>query len=122
MGNRPTATIVPNDADTRILVQDSLGDVLIARLTAPSQAHHRAVPTLLEGLALWHREPLRVVLCADYEPWLGNLGLTDGFGFGVDTLHYEVEVVQAREHRRRRRRLRGLGGFGELRRQLDRCP
>ena len=38
-------------------------------------------------------------------------GLSDGFGFGIDTLHYEVEIAASRAERRR-----GQGSFRDVRR------
>lgn len=39
-----------------------------------------------------------------------TLGLSDGFGFGYQTVHYDVEVVDPTQ------RCRGLGSFTDLRR------
>lgn len=105
--------------ETRLLVTDPGGDMMIARLGAISQAQPEAVGLMLEALALWHRSRLRVVVCAECEPQLQSTGLTDGFGFGIDTLHYTVKVLDRDLHRKcRRGRLRGLGDFGHLRRDL----
>ena len=67
------------------------------------------VHTFLEGLALWMQRPLSVVLCAADGDDTSALGLSDGFGFGCQTVHYEVEVVDPA------RRPRGLGSFRDLR-------
>lgn len=64
---------------------------------------------LLDGLSLWLQQPLSVVLCADAQETSSALGLCDGFGVGLETQHYDVEVVDPR------RRRRGLGHFGDLR-------
>jgi len=40
-------------------------EVLRARLGPPSQVHRLAAPLLLESLALWYQQPVRVVLCAE---------------------------------------------------------
>ena len=45
-------TIVPGAHETRILMTEGPDDVLVARLGAVTQAHHRwAAPMLLEALA-----------------------------------------------------------------------
>lgn len=118
-----SVVIAPNNFETRLLLADPLGDMLIAKLGPLSQVQPDSVRLLLEALALWHRSPLRVVVSAEHEPQLVSTGLTDGFGFGVDTLHYRVEVIH-REHRRKRGRgrLRGLGDFSQLRRDLREPP
>jgi hypothetical protein len=91
--------------------------VLKAVLPPARQAHPRAAPTLLEGLALWQQRPLSVVLSADGLEDGFAMGLCDELGLGERRLHYQVEVaVGAR--RGRRRELRGLGDFRDLRQLL----
>jgi hypothetical protein len=118
MPSKVTVTIVPRGEETDILVMDGPHEVVRARLGASSQIHRLAMRTLLEGIALWYQEKVRVVLSADSEPIAFALGLSDGFGFGLDTLHYTVEVVLSRERRLRPTRLRGVGDFREAYRQL----
>ena len=65
-------------------------EVLRARLGPPSQVHRWAAPLLLESLALWYQQPVRVVLCAESDAISSALHLSDGFGFGYRTLHYDV--------------------------------
>jgi hypothetical protein len=111
-------TIVPRAHETRILMTEGPDDVLVARLGAVTQPHHRwAAPMLLEALATWQGRPLRVVLSADAEDSLYAMGLSEGLGLGVSALHYVVDIVDPREVRRGRR-LRGVGDFRDVRRQL----
>ena len=99
-----------------VLVQDpTRGDLLKARL--PPQAHHpRALLTLLEGIALWRGQPMRVVLSAasadDGRPlWCGSGLFGDELWPGESPLvHYEVGGRDSR-----RRLLVGLGDFRPLR-------
>lgn len=115
--------LAPTTDTTRILMADPLGDMMIARLGPLSQSHPDSLRLTLEALALWHRSRLRVVVCAECEPQLARFGLTDGFGFGVETLHYRVDVIHHEARRRRGRgRLRGLGDFSHLRRDLRERP
>ena len=102
----------PTSSETRLLLTNGADEVLQAILPPPSQAHRRAAQTLLEGLALWFQRPLCVVASAADEGGTSELGLSDGFGFGARTLHYEVRVLDGR---RRGRRLAGIGSFSELR-------
>jgi hypothetical protein len=112
-------TIVPRTTETRILMTQGPDDVLMARLAPVTAAHHRwAAPMLLQALATWQGRPVRVVLSADAEDSLYNLGLSDGLGLGDHALHYVVDVVDPREAPRGRR-LRGLGDFRNARRQLQ---
>jgi hypothetical protein len=104
--------IKPSSTKTRLLVTFGDEEKLRAALPPPSESHPRAAATLLEGLSLWLGQPLSVVLCADAGGTSPALGLCDGFGFGDQTMHYAVEVVDPR------RRPRGLGAFRDLR-QLE---
>lgn len=108
-------TITATGRETRILVQDTTGDRLLARLPPlGSGVHARALPSLLESLALWCGTTVPVVLYVDETSDWRQGGLCDALGFGLETLFFEIEVVPL-EHRRRRRRsakrLTGLGSF-----------
>jgi hypothetical protein len=112
------ATITATATETRILMEDESGDRLIARLEPlPSAAHGRALPTLLEALALWRGETLSVVMYVDESFDWTRSGLADTLGFGLETLFYRVEVVPLEARRRQRpKRLSGLGSFASERR------
>ncbi len=105
---RPRLMIKSSRETTRLMLLTSSQELLRAALPSPSTTHPRAAPTLLEGLSLWLQRPLSVVLCADAEGTSSALSLCDGFGFGAQTVHYEVEVVDPS------RRQRGLGSFRDL--------
>lgn len=100
--------IRPSRDRTRLLLSRGSIDLLRAVLPPPGAAHPRAAQTLLEGLSLWLKEPLDVVLAADAQANSSALGLCDGFGFGQRSVHYAVEVVEPG-------RRRGLGSFRDLR-------
>jgi hypothetical protein len=104
---RPRLVIKPWMEKTRLLLTNFDDEVLRAALPA-APAHFRAAPTLLEGLSLWMGRPLSVVLFAADPDASSALGICDGFGFGSETAHYEVEVLDPK------RRPRGLGAFGDL--------
>ena len=93
-----SVAVATHTYETRLLATDPDGDMMIARLGPLSQAQPGSVRLMLEALALWHRTQLRVVVCADCERQLESVGLTDGFGFGVDTLHYAVKVLDRDLH------------------------
>jgi hypothetical protein len=115
MSDKITVTIAPEPGRVRLLATAGPADLLKAVLGPASKTHPRAASTLLEGLALWHQQPLSVVLCADGLDDGSALALYDALGFGQRTLHYEVGVVSAALRGRRRRRLTGVGDFRDLR-------
>jgi hypothetical protein len=102
--------------DVKVLVVDpQQGDLLKARLPLGAQ-HPRALLTLLEGIALWRGQPLRVVVSAtsagEGRPcWSGSGLFGDELWPGESQLvHYEVGSRDCR-----RRVLEGLGDFRALR-------
>jgi hypothetical protein len=111
---RPTAILKTSPRATRVLVRLGDDEVLKAILPAPAPPPHvRALPTLLEAIALWHQAPVRAVLAAaEQESWL-RLGLVDPLELGRGTVHYTVELL----HRApgRGQRISGLGSFDDLR-------
>lgn len=105
-------TLRPTPSETRLLLTCHDDECVKAILPPPSQAHPQAADTLLQGLSLWYQRPLCVVSSVADEDCTSALGLSDGFGFGTRTLHYEVRVL---DPRRRGRRLAVGGAFRELR-------
>ncbi|MBE7448955.1 MAG: hypothetical protein HS111_08675 [Kofleriaceae bacterium] len=100
----------------RVLVRAD-DDVVLkaALLTGGWPPHRRALPTLLEALALWHQVPVRCHLCRRpglvVEAWPRR-----GSDGGAVTVHYAVEVRAP--GRSRGQRISGLGSFVDVR-QLD---
>jgi hypothetical protein len=106
----PILILRPTREDTRLLLTNGNDDCLKAVLPPPLQSRYQAAHTLLTGLSLWFQRPLSVVSSVDDEESTSALGLSDGFGFGNKTPHYEVRVLD------RRRGGRRLGpSFAELR-------
>jgi hypothetical protein len=110
---RPTAFLKTSPRSTKILLRVDGDEVLKAVLLTPSTPHPRALPTLLEAMALWHQAPVHAVLCATEEESWCRLGLLDDLFLSVDTVHYTVEL--RRRDRERRQRIVGLGSFEDLR-------
>lgn len=113
MPSRPIVILKTSPASTKILVKVDDDEVLKAVLLRPTVPHPRALPTLLEAMALWHQTPVRAVLSASDEASWCRLGLLDELCLGADTVHYTVELRQ--RDRGRRQRLTGLGNFEDLR-------
>ena len=99
--------------ETRLLVMTGRDEVMRAILGPTTASHPRAVPTFLEGLALWHQQALSVVLYADVEACFSATRLLDGLGFGTKNVHYNVQLA-FRADLERGRRLRGIGNFRDL--------
>ena len=113
-----TATLTTNPETTRLLVRADNDVVLKAALLPRGwPPHRRALPTLLEAMALWHQVPVRAVIAAsDLDSW-SRLGLVDDLDGGAATVHYTVET-RVPGQRPRGQRIRGLGSFVEMQ-QLD---
>jgi hypothetical protein len=112
-------TIKASSTETALLVKQGPDELMIARLGPSSFAHRRALPALMESLALWFQSRIYVVLCAPTEEAASSTGLVDGLGCGLGTLHFEVDVLLPGP-RRAGARLRGLGDLRELRREAAR--
>lgn len=109
------ASITITARQTRILVHDETGDRMLAQLPPLSSAKHpRALPTLLEALALWCGQVVPVVISVDELFDWQRSGLSDSLDYGTETLFYTVEIVPLERERHRGprpKRLRGLGSF-----------
>jgi hypothetical protein len=115
---RIKVVLAPKVHETQLLVMQGEHEVLRARLGPPCQVHRMAAPLLLEGLSLWYQRPLSVVLCADEQASCCPVtrSLSNGLGFGDNTLSYVVEVMEPGRHRGRL-----LGGLGDFRRLRAWC-
>lgn len=108
------STLQVTTCDVKLLVSTpEIGDLLRARLPLPPR-HPRALLTLLEGLALWSGDALRVAIVADdrsRSSFASEL-------FGDELWPAESSLVRYEVALRARRavRLRGLGDFRALRR------
>ena len=110
---RPTAFLKTSPHSTKVLVRLDGDEVLKACLLTPRTPHPRALPALLEAMALWYQAPVHAVLCATGEASWCRLGLLDDLCLSADTVHYTVELRH--RERERRQRIAGLGSFDDLR-------
>ena len=113
------ATVTASRSETRIFIEDSAGDRLVARLGPLDTAHRYALRMLLEAVALWDQEAVEVVLCADDTCDWQRAGVVDALGLALETLLFKVELVPSEiRPRRRTKRLTALGSFQRERRLL----
>ena len=100
MDSRIRVALAPTRDTTFLVATDAGGnEILKARLAPPAPVHPRAAWTLLEGLSLWCRAPLSVVVAVDEEAASSGWSLSGGFGPGHDPVFCEVAVVTRPGHR-----------------------
>lgn len=111
------AAIDPSQFEARILIsRGARQPVLKARLTRRPQ-HHRALPTLLEAIALWEGKPIRAALVADVlDNSFEATGYPSIFGEHDDTPLYQIHYVRSLAEARRQCRdeIRGMGRYHDL--------
>ena len=103
---------------TRVLATTGTTETILkARLSATAQ-HPRAVPALLEALAMWQGMPVRAAVVVDGKEGSSatRLCLDAWADFGGAPL-YSLEFVHGRK-RHHRDRLDGLGRFQDMRQLL----
>lgn len=101
--------------ETRILATAGPMETILKARLLPSVAHPRAVPALLEALALWQGLTVRAALVVDDVDGSSGtrLGLDSWAGLAGPPL-YEVEFVPRRKPHHRDA-LDGMGAFHDLR-------
>jgi hypothetical protein len=110
--------IRPGSTETRILATYRAQQTLLKARLAARPAHPRAIPTLLEALALWEGEPVRAALCVDASvDGHARQLVHDLFVLGEPTPLYQLEVVDVRR-RKQREAIEGMGDFRDLRQLL----
>jgi hypothetical protein len=117
MEDRIWVAIHPRRSETRVLVTAGSGPTLLKARLAPQPWHQRALPSLLEALALWQRQQVHAVLVADAEDGTFATSLCPDLAaeHSRNPL-YSLDVVEGRRRPPRRRdRLEGLGDFRDLR-------
>lgn len=56
--------ILPSRRCTRVMAVSRTGATILEATLAPSPSHTRALPTLLDAVALWEGQKIRAALCA----------------------------------------------------------
>jgi len=103
---------------TRILTTDGPHAPLLKARLGPLPHHPRALPTLLEALALWQGQKVHAVLGVDAASPMWTSTQLDLVG--VDTPLYALDLAFTRPRRRVRDPLPGFGDFRDLYRLLAR--
>ncbi len=111
--------IRPGRTHTKILATAGVEQTLLKANLLTEPAHPRALPTLLEAMALWQGEQVRAELSVG--------GSADGYGTSLSHALFDVieptplyclDIVPDRPRHRTRDRLDGLGDFRDLRQLL----
>ena len=112
--------IAPGLDTTRVIAMSGPNEILLKAQLARDPKHARALPTLLEAIALWQGLPVRAALCADGGgascDWTICREASLDFNFGDGAPLYSIVWVPAGAHRKRHHRLHGLGNFEDLQR------
>jgi len=93
------------------------GETLMKAVLRGDPAHPRALPTLLEALALWQGAQVRAVLCAGDQAPAFDSTLWRAAWDESGPL-YSISWVPGVERPRRQRPISGLGDFKDLERVL----
>ena len=111
--------ISPGLHSTRVIAMAGARETILKARLSREPAHPRALPTLLEAIALWQGRPVRAALVADAPGGLSERGISrDSFPDFGDGLHYTLEYVSVLRPPRRRDGLGGMGDFRDLRQLL----
>jgi hypothetical protein len=111
--------IAPNSHTTRVIAMAGADQTLLKAQLARQPKHPRALPTLLEAIALWQGLPVRAALCAEGGGASCDSTICREASFDLDNFDdgaplYSIVWVPAGAHRKRRQRLHGLGSFQDL--------
>ena len=108
--------ISPGPRDARVLAMTGPSDTILKARLLRQPSHPRALPTLLEAIALWQGAQVHAALCAADRDGVSDSSLyRDAFlDFGGPL--YTLEWIPAAAlGPRRRRDIGGVGDFGDLR-------
>lgn len=108
--------IDPRPDVTRVLAMASPTEILLEARLGATARHARAVPSLLEALALWEGTPVRAAVAVDgTDDSCATRLCLDPFGDGAPPLYSLAYVPRQRRGRRRGDALGGGRDFRNLR-------
>jgi len=108
--------IAPSPQSARILVTEGPERTLLKAQLAPQTGHPRALPWLLEALALWEGTTVHAVLAVDeWDACSANTLYRDAFADSGTPPLYSLNWIPLAHARRRPRRLAACSGLGDFR-------
>lgn len=109
--------IAPGPKGTRVIAMQGAAETLLKACLSCNPAHPRALPTLLEGIALWQGMPVRAALVVGDKQTGYDLTLyREAWADFGNTPLYTLDWVPGGGRRPRRNRdLSGMGDFRDLR-------
>lgn len=111
--------IAPSKGETRVLAIGQAQDPLLKARLSLSPSHPRALPTLLEALALWQGEKVYGALIADDRVNTCETTLfTDCFAIVDPTPLFQLTIVGHIGAQDRRKPITGMGHFADLHTRL----
>jgi hypothetical protein len=111
--------ISPGPRDTRVIAMAGTGETILKARLSRQPSHPRALPTLLEAIALWQGVQVHAALCvADRDGASDSSLYRDAFADFGRPLYTLEWIPAAALGRRRRRDIHGVGDFADLRQLL----
>jgi hypothetical protein len=111
--------IAPGLRETRLIAMHGASETILKARLRRDPAHPRAMPSLLEAVALWQGMPVRAALAADDEQTSCESCLCRAAAIDTDpSALYTVLWVPATGRRRRRSAIDGMGDFRDLQQLL----
>lgn len=115
--------ISPGAQGIRVIAMAGPRDTILKARLSRHPSHPRALPTLLEAIALWQGVQVRAALCAaDREGASDSSLYRDAFADFGGPLYTLEWIPAAALDGRRRRDLDGVGGFADLERLIAEVP
>jgi hypothetical protein len=110
--------IAPGSAMTRMIAMQGAGNTILKARLSRDPAHPRALPALLEAVALWQGLPVRAALAVDAERFgCDSVLYRAAFPDLGSTPLYTLDWVSA-TGRRRKNDIGGMGDFRDLKQLL----
>jgi len=109
--------ISPGPQATRVIAMTGSKDTILKARLARQTSHPRALPTLLEAIALWQGTQVHAALSAADKDGVSDSSLYRDAFVDFGGLLYTLEWVPA-VARRRRGDIAGMGGFEDLRERV----
>jgi hypothetical protein len=111
--------IAPGPRETRVIAMHGANETILKARLLRDPAHPRALPWLLEAVALWQGLPVRAALAADdTSNGCGTSLYHDAFPDTGRNPLYSLDWIPVEGRRRGRRDLSGMGDFADLRQLL----